>query len=210
MVAGSLWHSFFEVVSIKPIVMANNLVETIQKNLGLPALQKIDPNIQEVKTKSLRAPADNLAQAAIPAVLTALYKLTRTDEGCKAIISGEGNPDWLGTFFEGKEKSAVDKVALYAGVSPNEAESIMEDIADEAVATLKNSIKPKLTPDILRAFMDVQRHHILVDLPPAMQMGDVLNDEGLDDRTNKMEGPVSGFMHRIENLLSKGDESKYP
>jgi len=25
-----------------------------------------------------------------------------------------------------------------------------------------------------------------------------------------MEGPVSGFMHRVENLLSKGDESKYP
>ena len=32
----------------------------------------------------------------------------------------------------------------------------------------------------------------------------------LDDRTNKMEGPVSGFMHRIEKMLSKGDESKYP
>jgi hypothetical protein len=43
-----------------------------------------------------------------------------------------------------------------------------------------------------------------------MKMGDILNDEALDDRTNKMEGPVSGFMHRIENQLSKGDESKYP
>ena len=190
--------------------MANNLVETIQKNLGLPALQKIDPNIQEVKTKSLRAPADNLAQAAIPAVLTALYKLTRSDEGCKAIISGDGNPDWLGTFFEGKEKSAVDKVALYAGVSAAEAESLMEDIADEAVVAVKNSIKPKLTGDLVRTYLESQRHHIIVYLPPVMKMGDLLNDEQLDDRTNKMEGPVSGFMHRVENLLSKGDESKYP
>src|SRR5262245_33888105 len=110
--------------------MANNLIETIQKNLGLPALQKIDPNIQEVKDKSLRSSRDNLAQAAIPAVLTALYKFTRTDEGCQRFMSNESNADWLGTLFEGKEKSAVDKVALYADVSAGEAESLMEDIAD--------------------------------------------------------------------------------
>jgi hypothetical protein len=190
--------------------MANNLVETIQKNLGLPALQKIDPNIQEIKEKSLHSPQEKLAQAAIPAVLVALYKFTRTDQGCRAIISNSGNSDWLGTFFEGNEKSAVDKCAHYAAVTGEEAESLMENIADESVNALKTSIKPKLTVDIVRTFMDVQRHNILVHLPASMKMGDVLNDEGLDDRTNKMEGPVSGFMHRIENLLSKGDESKYP
>lgn len=190
--------------------MANNLVETIQKNLGLPALEKIDPNTQEIKNKSLRSSRERLSQAAIPAVLTALYKFTRTDEGCKAIISNEANPDWLGTFFEGKEKTAVDKVALYADSSGEEAESIMEDIADESVATVKNSSKSKLTVAQVRTFMYLQRHNILVCLPPAMQMGDLLNDEALDDRTNKMEGPVSGFMHRVENILSKGDESKYP
>jgi len=190
--------------------MANNLIETIQKNLGLPALQKIDPNIQEVKDKSLRSSRENLAQAAIPAVLTALYKFMKKDEGCTGFISNETNPDWLGTFFEGKEKSAVDKVALYAEVSAGEAESLMEDVADEAVVAIKSSIKPKLTGDLVRTYLESQRHHIIVYLPPVMKMGDLLNDEQLDDRTNKMEGPVSGFMHRVENLLSKGDESKYP
>ena len=47
--------------------MANNLVETIQKNLGLPALQKVDPNSQEVKEKMLHSSQEKLAQAAIPA-----------------------------------------------------------------------------------------------------------------------------------------------
>jgi hypothetical protein len=190
--------------------MANNLIETIQKNLDLPALQKIDPNIQETKEKSLRSSQDKLAQAAIPGVLAALYKFTRTDDGCKAIISGDGYSDWLGTFFEDKEKSAVDKVARYADVTAGETESIMENIADESVNTIKNSFKGKLTVNGIRTFMNDQRHNILVHLPAAMQMGDVLNDEALDDRTNKMEGPVSGFMHRIEKMLSKGDESKYP
>ena len=190
--------------------MSVNIIETIQKNLGLPALQKIDPNIQETKEKSLRSSQDKLAQAAIPAVLAALYKFTRTDEGCSAIMANEGNADWLGTFFEGKEKSAVDKVARYADVTAGIAENLMENIADESVNTVKSSVGSKQTVESIRTFMDYQRHNILVHLPAAMQMGDVLNDEALDDRTNKMEGPVSGFMHRVENLLSKGDESKYP
>jgi hypothetical protein len=138
--------------------MANNLIETIQKNLNLPALQKIDPNIQETKEKSLRPSQDKLSQAAIPAVLTALYKFTRTDEGCQALISNSGYLDWLGAFFEGKEKTAVDKVAHYADVTSEESERMMEDIADEAVATVKNSVKPRLTIDD-SVFMKDQRHH---------------------------------------------------
>jgi len=35
-------------------------------------------------------------------------------------------------------------------------------------------------------------------------MGDILNDDTLDDRTNKMEGPISNFMHSIENKFSGG------
>ncbi len=189
--------------------MANNIVETIQKNLGFPPLQKIDPNIQETKEKVPRQTEEKLAQAAIPAVLAALYKFTRTDDGCRAVSSESDHPDWLGTLFEGKEKWAVDKVAQYSGVTTEKAESLMENIADESINSVKKSAGTK-SPDNIRTFMNGQRHNILVYLPAAMKMGDVLNDETLDDRTNKMEGPVSGFMHKIENALSKGDESKYP
>ena len=52
--------------------------------------------------------------------------------------------------------------------------------------------------------MSGQRHNILVYLPAALQLGDLLNDNAMDDRTNKMEGPVSNFMHNIENKLSGG------
>jgi hypothetical protein len=190
--------------------MANNFVETIQRNLGLPALQRIDPNIQEIKEKSLLSSRDKLAQAAIPAVTAALYKFTRTEEGCEAILSNNDNREWLGTFFEDREKPAVDKVARYADVSNEEAERLMKSIADESVKTLRSSLKSTASVESVRTYMDNQRHNILVYLPAAMQMGDILNDESLDDRTNKMEGPVSGFMHKVENMLSKGDESKYP
>ena len=187
-----------------------NLVETIQSQLGFPPLQKIDPNIQETKEKIPGHSQEKLGQAAIPAVLTALYKFTRTDEGCDAILQDRNGIDWLHTIYQEKEEMAVEKVARYAGVSNELAASAMEKIANESIVTIKNSNGEHPTCESVKTFMDTQRHNILVHLPAAMQMGDLLNDETLDDRTNKMEGPVSGFMHKIENALSKGDTPKYP
>jgi hypothetical protein len=203
-----LWHSFLRGIGTKSSVMAN-LVEIIQKNLGYPPLQKIDPNIQETKEKFARQPMEKLVQAAIPAILTALYRFTRTDDGCATILAIKEHQDWLGTIFEGKEKIAVEKCAAYAGVSHDEAESVMENVSDEAVRILKN-IPGTRTGSGIKALMNAQRHNILVHLPAAIQMGDLLNEEALDDRTNKMEGPVSSFMHTIEAKLSGSDLSKYP
>ncbi|HEY6503619.1 MAG TPA: hypothetical protein VIZ28_06550 [Chitinophagaceae bacterium] len=190
--------------------MANNLVETIQRNLGFPPLRKIDPNIQETIEKTPRETSEKLAQAAIPAVLTAMYRFTRSDEGCNAILSVAGHADWLGVMFKGKETTAVEKVARYAGVTEKEAERALENIADEAALTVKKSAGSHPTPETVKSFMNAQRHSILVYLPAAMQMGDLLNEESLDDRTNKMEGPFSNLMHAIENKLSRSDQSKYP
>jgi hypothetical protein len=190
--------------------MATYLIETIQKNLGFPALQKIDPNFQETKEKTPAQSQAKLAQAAIPSVLMALYKFVRTDKGGRSVLDASGHTDWLGVIFDGKEKEAVDKVAHYAGASNKETESVMENIADEAVVVVKQSAGANPTPDGVRSYLNDQRHDILVHLPAAMQMGDVLNDESLDDRTNKMEGPMSNLMHAIEGKLSKGDKSKYP
>jgi len=88
----------------------------------------------------------------------------------------------------------------YAGINPAEAKRHMEKISDEAVKIAKDSVK---TPDAekLRSFMNSQRHSILSHLPAVMKMGDVLNEETFDDRTNKMEGPVSSFLHKIEDII---------
>ncbi len=188
--------------------MASNIVETIQKNLGYAELEKVDPNIQEIKGKYEHSSVEKLGQAAIPAVLTALYNFTRTEEGCHKIISGTEKEDWLSVIYGEKEKEAVEKVAHYAGVTENQAESHMETIADESVKLLKEEAGSDPTPEKLGAYMKTQRHNILVHLPAALNMGDLLNDETLDDRTNKMEGPVSSFLHKIENLLSEQDKTK--
>ena len=188
--------------------MATNIIETIQMNLGYANLQKVDPNIQETKLHGDQASIEKLGQAAIPAVLTALYKFTRTDAGCRQLLTTQSGGDWLTVICAGKEKEVVEKVAHYAIVTENQARSHMENIAEQAVKIVREAAGTPATPEKIKAYMNSQRHNILVYLPAALYMGDVLNDEGLDDKTNKMEGPVSNLMHRIENSFSDGDRKK--
>lgn len=179
--------------------MDTHIIDTIQKNLGYPPLQKVDPNTQEIKESNHMTPDLKLPQAAIPAVLAGMIKFSDSPEGV-ALLSDNENKDWLGTIYCGKEKDAIKKVAEYAGVTVSEAERHMENISDEAVRVINDNLK---TPDgeKLRSFMNSQRHSVLAHLPASMKMGDLLNEETFDDRTNKMEGPVSGFLHRIENII---------
>ncbi len=179
--------------------MVTNIVEAIQKNLGYQPLKKVDPNTQEIKKANKMSPEQKLPQAAIPAVLAAMIKYSDGKDGIH-LLSDNENKNWLGTIYFGKENEAIKKVADYAGINADETKSHLEKISDEAVKIIKETVKP---PDAekLRSFMNSQRHNILAHLPAAMKMGDLLNEETFDDRTNKMEGPVSGFLHRIENII---------
>jgi len=179
--------------------MATNLVHTIQKNLGYPPLERVDPNSQEIKGAKNMSPAQKLPQAAIPAVLAGMIKYSDGPDGVNLLTLND-NRNWLGTFFSGKEEEAIRKVADYAGVTTDEAQRNMEDISNEAVRLVKDSVKNG-DSEKLRSYMNSERHTILSHLPAVLKIGDTLNEETFDDRTNKMEGPVSSFLHKIENRI---------
>ena len=179
--------------------MVTNLVDAIRTNLGYPPLEKVDPNSQEIKGAKKMSSKLKLPQAAIPAVLAGMIKYSDGPDGVNLLTVNE-NKNWLETFYSGKEKEVIKKVADYAGVSVDEAERNMEDISNEAVRVVKDTIK---NPDAekLRSYMNSQRHTILSHLPAVLKIGDTLNEETFDARTNKMEGPISTFLHKIENRI---------
>ena len=185
--------------------MATHLVEIVQQNLGYPPLEKVDPVNHEPKSQPARGTEQALAQAAIPTVLVALFKLSQSEGGSHLILSGNEGKYWLSTLFGKKEHVAVDKVAQYAGFDAPEVAAPMERIAAEAVLAINKVIGDKKDEAAVKTFMGNHRHEILVYLPASMQMGVLLNDNTLDDRTNKMEGPISNFMHTIENKMSGKD-----
>lgn len=186
--------------------MAFSLIEKLQQSLGFPPIKKIDPNIQEPKEDGHRHSDDeDLAQAAIPAVLAGLFKLSQSENGARLILSGYSDRSWLQAIFEGKESEAVDKIAQYAGVSSAQAGDVMESAAKESVRIIREQVGAHGTTESVKLLLKDQRHEVLSYLPAKIQMGYLLDDNTLDDRTNKMEGPISSFMHKIEDKMAGGD-----
>lgn len=185
--------------------MATNLIDTIQQNLGYPVLEKIDPNKQEPKSENGSKFTHELGQAAIPAVLAGLFKLSQSGEGASQIINADPDAGALQMVFERKEDVAVEKVSRYTGISTEKARIAMERIAAEAIRLVQQGVKDNPSPARVKTLLGDQRHNILVYLPAAMQMGYLLGDNTLDDRTNKMEGPISSFMHKIEDKMAGKD-----
>jgi hypothetical protein len=181
--------------------MATNILHAIQKNLGYPVLQKIDANTQEVAHKDT-AGEDRFGQAAIPAVLIALYEYTRSDEGSERILHGDVAGSWITLIFNGYVNEAVKKVSVYAEQSFDDSLQKMNAIADEAVRLIKERVGAGGTLTEVKNLLAHQRNDVLPYLPASMQIGSLLNDSTLDDRTNKMQGPISSLMHAIGNGLS--------
>src|SRR5687767_15145364 len=133
--------------------MITNIVEAVQKNLGYPPLQKVDPNSQEVKDIADRSSGEKLAQSAITAVLAGLVKFTRSDNGANYIFSDNTRQNWLELIYEGKQSEAVDKVAHYSNTSAQEAENHMQKIASEAVKLIHESAGNKETAEKIKTYM---------------------------------------------------------
>lgn len=188
--------------------MAENIVEQIQTNLGLAPLHKIDPNTQEVKHKDEVPEAKTLDQAAIPAVLLGLYRYGGTEQGADEILHGHRSADWLSIFYDEKKDETVQKVAAYAHTTDEEATRKMETIAGEAVKIVKQQLAAGSGLTQVKDYVTQQRKNILVYLPAELQLGYLMNDNTLDDRTNKMEGPMSNSMHFIERLFSGSTTEK--
>lgn len=181
--------------------MSINLVETVQQNLGYQPLQKIDPNTQQVVKHENTPAEDKFSQAAIPAVLTGLYRYAQSNEGAAAILLNTAGTDWLNEIFGENKDKAIEAVAVYASQTNEYCCGKMNDIARETILLLKTHLPAATTNDVT-AFFDQQRNNILLHLPADLQIGTLLNDNGLDDNTNKMDGGISGLIQNIGAIFS--------
>ena len=79
----------------------------------------------------------------------------------------------------------------------------MEKIAEEAIRIANE----KKGDGEIKLFFVNQRKTILSYLPAAQQLGEVMNNDAFDDRTNKMHGPMSDHMHWLEKFFSSSGEA---
>jgi malate/lactate dehydrogenase len=79
----------------------------------------------------------------------------------------------------------------------------MEVIANETVKVVKNILGADASIKEVKTYFSGQKNNILLYLPAVLNIGELLNDSTLDDKTNKMEGPLSSLMQNIGSAFSK-------
>jgi len=182
--------------------MDTDITASVQKIMGFEPLKKVDPTTQEPLNIQITANSFlGLGQAAIPAVLVAIYKKATTAYGAHELLSITHSPNYLRVLFGAQTQEAIHAVAQYGKTSAYQAGKVMQQVAETAVQVLKTEI-PNADAEAVSNFLSGQRSNILGYLPASLQMGKILDDSTMDDRTNKMDGPVSGLMHSIENIFA--------
>ena len=183
--------------------MSLSLLEAVQTELGYPALQKIDPNTQVVKEDDTTPDEHRFSQAGIPAVLTALYNYSCTDVGAANILEADPATQWADLIFSDNQQAVVQHIAEYSNQTTDNVTAKLNGIASSAVGIIWKEVLPEdATIHHVKRYMSSQLPHILPYLPAALQMGELLHNNTLDDRTNKMEGPFSSFMRSIGSGFS--------
>jgi len=191
--------------------MSVNLIKTIQENMGFSPLNKIDPNTGQPVTDKDEVVSNKFSQAAIPAVLTGLYRYVQSDEGADEFLNSDGSTNWVSKIFDDNRKEAIQTISEYARQSNHDPVAKMNEIANEAVKVAKENMAANAGIKEVKDFFSNQTKNILLYLPAELKMGELLHDNTLDDNTNKMEGPISSLMQSIGSAFSKpvtGDEIK--
>src|SRR5205085_3526735 len=130
------------------------------------------------------------------------------EEGNEELIKGELHDKLLKTIFGKNTQAVIDKVAAHTGNTTDYTADRMEIIAWEALHEIRNAITNESKGTKVKTFLADQRHNILVYLPASLHIGEVLRDDTIDDRTHKMEGPMSNHMHWLEKFFPSTDRKK--
>ncbi len=187
--------------------MAINLLEKVSEKLGLSPLIKVDPVTQQVELKTDKERESKLMQALVPTALAGIYDSVRSEEGLNFLIDGQSHPDWIALMFGKNGGEMKERLAAYSGTTEDFVQTHFNMVAAEAAKVLRENASGADTKKSIRDIAGSQRDNILPYLPAQLRAGLLLDDNTLDDRTNKMEGPVSTIMHKIETAFT-GQESQ--
>lgn len=182
--------------------MPINLLTTVQKNLGYPELKKIDPNTQRPDEKDRRPNRDRMTQVVVPAVLAGIYKLAKSEEGINQIVSETGSSNWVQIIFGAGKDELLKNASAFTYYDSPLAEQAFNEAAAESIKVIRENTKAGENLTEVKNFIANQRNNILPYLPADLHIGNLLEDTTIDDRTNKMQGPLSSLMHKIETGFS--------
>lgn len=184
-----------------------NITETIQKNLGFESIQKIDPNSQEVTDKEDIHGNTAMAQAAIPSILLGLFNRLEKEPDASWLAGDQPTGSLLAKIFGKAQEEVIEQVSKYTRIPDKNVKQEMEHIASESVRVIRDNISDLTNENKITAFVAQHKQVVLHYLPASLKLGVILGNNNLDDRTNKMEGPISGLMNRMEKQFNSSENN---
>jgi hypothetical protein len=181
-----------------------HIIETVQKNLGFNALDKIDPNTQEISGGEGVMGNSALAQAGIPAILLGIYNQLELNP-VMDVLDTEKPGSLLERIFGKSTGTIVEKINIYSKFPDKHNVQQLEHIASESMRVVKENIGESPSESKIRNFVAKHKPETLLYLPPSLELGSIMQNNNLDDRTGKMEGPISSLMHSVEKAFNSSD-----
>ncbi len=187
-----------------------NLPEELQQQLHYPPLQTIDANTGLPQDENN---FDALGQSAIVTFLAGLYKAVQTKQSAITVEKSAAPSELIAAIFDGNNDVA-NTIAAYAHKPTDIAKAKLYEVAEGFIsyfnAKSENTVIENISTEntSLQKLVGTQRNDILKYVPGGLKIGDLLNDDTLEDDTNKMQGPISTLMHKIENAFSTPDEKE--
>jgi len=181
-----------------------NTIEIIQRNLGYSGLEKIDPNTQQPQGGENQIGNHALAQAGIPSVVLGIFNRLEQEPVLDPLFKNDKCAA-LENIFGKQADEVVRRVREYAQTGAEDTRLELEHIAAETLRIVRDSTGGGLDAKTVRTYVANNKPDILLYLPPSLEMGKLLRNNNLDDRTGKMEGPVSSFMHSVEKKFNTSE-----
>lgn len=170
--------------------MSESLIAGMQQALHTN-IEKIDVNDPDLHATIHPGKAEALAQAAIPSVLIGvLIHLAKQKEPTGRV------PD-MDTVFAQKSANVVDAIAAYARTSKEEAGAYVIKVIE--VLNQLAADQHEGDGKRLMSALESQQSEILKYLPSDLGIGSTLGIDLIDDRTHKMEGPLSSIANYFFN-----------
>ncbi len=155
----------------------NNLIESIQQNLGYPSLKKVDSATQNVALDPTVSPDTRLSQAAIPAALAALFKFLKTDEGVYTILDSNNIKDWTLIIFGNAKVEVLRRVACYANYKQQVTEKKLNEIIEEAIRLIKASVEADTVFSSIKKLLSTfDAGKLSQYLPSVLNLNKILNE----------------------------------
>ncbi len=177
--------------------MSKSIISEVQERLG-GFIHKIDANDPAQDKTTHPESTNHLEQAAVSALLVALYEYMHQEEGKP--LASLSIQEGLGEIFHAHLPEVVQAIAQYAKVEASYVSYYLIHAYEVILATI-HEIAGTRREDILKLFKE-QKESILSTLPSSLGLGNLLEHSALEDRTHKMDGILSSFTKMLGQMLN--------